>query len=169
MSLIPYGGSSIKSLRDKIKKIKIYFTECLEMTLGKAAFAECQTLALGKDWRSSALGRLLMALCRLFDTRQTCLCRVPSCAECSALGKGAFCREPNFTECDTRQRIQHSAKPRIPVVTVKRRLSTCMVCITLLLQLEPHSRFMHASAGEHTNTNHKEGEEAHKTTHRPAD
>jgi hypothetical protein len=24
------------------KKIKIYFAECLEMTLGKEAFAECQ-------------------------------------------------------------------------------------------------------------------------------
>jgi hypothetical protein len=52
-----------KSLGDKIKKIKIYFAECLEMTLGKASFAECllsgnrqrrlfaecQPLALGKD------------------------------------------------------------------------------------------------------------------------
>jgi hypothetical protein len=50
-------------LGDKIKKIKIYFAECLEMTLGKASFAECllcgtrqrhlftecQPLALGKD------------------------------------------------------------------------------------------------------------------------
>jgi hypothetical protein len=26
----------------KIKKIKMYFAECQEMTLGKAAFAECQ-------------------------------------------------------------------------------------------------------------------------------
>jgi hypothetical protein len=50
-------------------------------------------------------------------TRQTCLCRVPTCAECLALGKGALCREPNFTECDTRQsrlcRVpdkRHSAK-----------------------------------------------------------
>jgi hypothetical protein len=38
-------------------------------------------------------------------TRQTCLCRVPTCAECLALGKGALCREPNFTECDTRQSL----------------------------------------------------------------
>jgi hypothetical protein len=49
-------------LRDKIKKIKIYFAECLEQTLGKVhfaecllcgtrqriLFAECQQLALGK-------------------------------------------------------------------------------------------------------------------------
>jgi hypothetical protein len=39
------------------------------------------------------------------------------CAECSALGKGALCREPNFAECGTRQiflcRVpdkRHSAK-----------------------------------------------------------
>jgi hypothetical protein len=30
------------------------------------------------------------------------LCRVPTCAECLALGKGALCREPNFIECGTR-------------------------------------------------------------------
>jgi hypothetical protein len=50
-------------------------------------------------------------------TRQTCLCRVPYCAECSALGKGALCRDPNFTECSIRQSLlcrvpdkRHSAK-----------------------------------------------------------
>jgi hypothetical protein len=75
------------------------------MTLGKAAFAECQPLALGKDWRPSALGQPLTAFCRVFDTRQTCLCRVRSCVECPALGKGALCREPNFTECGTRQSL----------------------------------------------------------------
>jgi hypothetical protein len=39
------------------------------------------------------------------------------CAECSALGKGALCREPNFTECGTQQSLlcrvpdkRHSAK-----------------------------------------------------------
>jgi hypothetical protein len=41
----------------------------------------------------------------VFDTRQTCLCRVPSYAEYSALDKGALCREPNFTECGTRQSL----------------------------------------------------------------
>jgi hypothetical protein len=42
---------------------------------------------------------------------------VPTCAECLALGKGALCREPNFTECGTRQSLlcrvpdkRHSAK-----------------------------------------------------------
>jgi hypothetical protein len=41
-----------------------------------------------------------------------------SCAECSALGKGALCREPKFTECGTRQSLlcrvpdkKYSAKP----------------------------------------------------------
>jgi hypothetical protein len=29
-------------LGDKIKKIKIYFAECLEKALGKEVFAECQ-------------------------------------------------------------------------------------------------------------------------------
>jgi hypothetical protein len=75
-------------------------------------------------------------LCRVFNTRQTCLCRVVSCAECPALGKEARCREPNFTECGsrqsllcrvptkgTRQRCRHSAKPRIPVVIAGKSLS----------------------------------------------
>jgi hypothetical protein len=31
-----------KSLVGKIKKIKMYFAECPEMTLGKEAFAECE-------------------------------------------------------------------------------------------------------------------------------
>jgi hypothetical protein len=57
---------------------------------------------------------------------------VPSYAECSTLGKGLFAESltlPSaaldkafFAECptkDTRQRIQHSAKPAIPVVIVK--------------------------------------------------
>jgi hypothetical protein len=56
-------------------------------------------------------------LCRVFDTRQTCLCRVLSYAECPALGKGSLCREPDFTECGSRQSLlcwvpdkRHSAK-----------------------------------------------------------
>jgi hypothetical protein len=59
----------------------------------------------------------------VFHTRQKCLCRVVSCAECPALGKEARCREPNFTECGSRQSLlcrvpdkRHSAKPQIPVV-----------------------------------------------------
>jgi hypothetical protein len=46
-----------------------------------------------------------------------CLCRVTPCAKCPALGKEALCREPNFTECGTRQSLlcrvpdkRHSAK-----------------------------------------------------------
>jgi hypothetical protein len=68
-------------------------------------------LSSRQNWRPSALGRPLTALCRepesclcrVFDTRQTCRCRVGSCAECPALGKEARCREPNFTECGSRQ------------------------------------------------------------------
>jgi hypothetical protein len=55
-------GTYHKKFGRQNKKIKIYFAECLEMTLGKASFAEsqvcgtrqrrlfaeCQPLALGK-------------------------------------------------------------------------------------------------------------------------
>jgi hypothetical protein len=34
-------GTYHKKLGDKIKKIKIYFAECLEKTLGEESFAEC--------------------------------------------------------------------------------------------------------------------------------
>jgi hypothetical protein len=82
---------------------KKYFAECLGMTLGKVAFAECllfgtrqrrlfaecQPLAFGKDWRPSALGRPLTALCRApplpsvwhsanVSLSSGVLCRVPS-------------------------------------------------------------------------------------------
>jgi hypothetical protein len=71
-------GTYHKKFGRQNKKIKIYFVECLEKTLGKESFAECpvcgtrqrslfaecQSSALGKDWRPSALGRLLTALCR---------------------------------------------------------------------------------------------------------
>jgi hypothetical protein len=91
-------------------------------TRQRILFAECQPLALGKGWRPSALGRPLTALCRdplcrVFDTRQTSLCRVSSCAECPSLGKDPHCRESSFTECGTRQSLlcrvpdkRHSAK-----------------------------------------------------------
>jgi hypothetical protein len=82
----------------------------------------------------------------VFDTRQSCLCRVPFCAECSALGKVVFAEcltlpsaalgKAFFAECPTkgtRQRSQHSAKPRIPVVTVYhyRNRVLCRVSKTL--------------------------------------
>jgi hypothetical protein len=122
-------------LGDKIKKMKIYFAECLEMKmkmkplcrvpavgfrqrltvvsfgtaadspLPRAPFAECLTL-----------GKLGFAECRpvpsvqhsvkgLFAERLT----LPS----AALGKSFFAECPTK---GTRQRVQHSAKPRIPVV-----------------------------------------------------
>jgi hypothetical protein len=58
------------------------------------------------SFRTAADGPLPRAtFCRVFDTRQTCRCRVGSCAECPALGKEARCREPNFTECSSRQSL----------------------------------------------------------------
>jgi hypothetical protein len=111
-------------LGDKIKKIKIYFAECLEKTLGKESFAECQIVGtrqrrLFAECQPSALGKDFAErhICRVFHTRQTCLCRVGSCAECPALGKEARCREPIFTKCGSRQILlcrvpdkRHSAK-----------------------------------------------------------
>jgi hypothetical protein len=118
------------------------------MTLGKVCFAECllcgarhrTSLPSAIRWLSAKTdGRQLWdgrwrpfaesPLCREFDTRQSCLCRVSPYAECSALGKARFAEclalpsaalgKALFAECptkDTRQRIQHSAKPAIPVV-----------------------------------------------------
>jgi hypothetical protein len=118
------------------------------MTLGKVCFAECllcdtryrTSLPRANGWHSAKTnGRQLWdgrwrpfaesPLCRVFDTRQSCLCRVSFYAECSALGKARFAEcltvpsaalsKAFFAECPTkgtRQRSPHSAKPRIPVV-----------------------------------------------------
>jgi hypothetical protein len=66
---------------------------------------------------SRTAAEALTALCRVFNTRETCLCRVGSYAECPALGKETRCREPNFIECGSRQSLlcrvpdkRHSAK-----------------------------------------------------------
>jgi hypothetical protein len=120
------------------------------MTLGKVCFAECllcgarhrTSLPSAIRWLSAKTdGRQLWdgrwrpfaesPLCREFDTRQSCLCRVSPYAECASLGKARFAEclalpsaalgKALFAECptkDTRQRIQHSAKPAIPVVAV---------------------------------------------------
>jgi hypothetical protein len=84
-------------------------------TRQRSHFAECQSSALGKGWRPSALGRPLTAVCRAPSL--PCLCRVWSCAECPALGKEARYRDPNFAECGSRQSLlcwvpdkRHSAK-----------------------------------------------------------
>jgi hypothetical protein len=58
-------------LGDKIKKIKIYFAECIEKTLGKVCFAECHP---GRH--SAKKCKLIFAECHLADTRQRSLCRV---------------------------------------------------------------------------------------------
>jgi hypothetical protein len=90
-------------LGDKIKKIKIYFAECLNKTLGKASFAECQLrgtpqrigkkslpsvpwAALGKEvpaiWHSAK--RILklkknFAECQITGTRQSVLHTTAEC------------------------------------------------------------------------------------------
>jgi hypothetical protein len=141
-------GTHHKNFERQNKKIKIYFAECPDMTLGKVCFAECllcdtryrASLPRANSWHSAKTnGRQLWdgrwrpfaesPLCRVFDTRQSCLCRVPFCTECSALGKARFAEcltvpsaalgKAFCAECPTkgtRQRSPHSAKPRIPVV-----------------------------------------------------
>jgi hypothetical protein len=109
--------------------------------LGKD-FVECH-LALGKEKSPFAES----PLCRVFDTRQSSLCRVSSCTECSALSKGRFAEcltlpsaalgKAFFAECPTkgtRQRIQHSAKPAIPVVRVAvRKIDLCHLAQKVLV------------------------------------
>jgi hypothetical protein len=138
-------GTYHKKFGRQNKKIKKYFAECLEKTLGKVSFAECpifgtrqrrlfaecQTSALGKDWRPLALGWPLTALCRAPPlpsvSRVFAECGpVPSVQHSvkrhvaesltlpsAALGKACFAECPTK---DTRQRGRYSAKPRIPVV-----------------------------------------------------
>jgi hypothetical protein len=137
-------GTHHKKFERQNKKIKIYFAECLEMTLGKVCFAECllcdtryrTSLPRANGWHSAKTNDRQLwdgrwrpfaesPLCRVFDTRQSCLCRVPFCAECSALGKARFAEcltvpSAALGKCrtkGTRQRSPHSAKPRIPVVS----------------------------------------------------
>jgi hypothetical protein len=76
------------------------FAECL--TLGKLVFAECRPVP--------SVQHLVKGL---FAESLT----LPS----AALGKAFFAECPTK---GTRQRIQHSAKPRIPVVRYDSRLST---------------------------------------------
>jgi hypothetical protein len=89
------------------KKIKIYFVECPTAALDKACSAECQTGGTRLSAKVTAVSfrRRLMALCRVFRTRQRNLCRVYSCAESPALGKHCRYREQDFAECGTRQRL----------------------------------------------------------------
>jgi hypothetical protein len=141
-------GTHHKNFERQNKKINIYFAECPGMTLGKVRFAEClicdtryrTSLPRANGWHSAKTNDRQLwdgrwrpfaesPLCRVFDTRQSFLCRVPFGAECSALGKARFAEcltlpsaalGKEFAECPTkgtRQRSQHSAKPRIPVVT----------------------------------------------------
>jgi hypothetical protein len=92
-------------------------------TRQRRLFAECQPLAPGKDWRPSALGRPLTALCRepplpsVWHSANMYLPSVNLYRVSYTLGKHARYREPSFTECGSRQsrlcRVpekKHSAK-----------------------------------------------------------
>ena len=64
----------------------------------------------------------------MFDTRQSCLCRVSSCTECSALGKGRFAEcltlpsaalgKAFFAECPTKGTRQRIHLCRVPPRTL---------------------------------------------------
>jgi hypothetical protein len=80
-------------------------------TLGKANVRQLPSAADG------ALPRVLF--CRVFGSRQRCLCRESFNAESLALGRDSLCRVPFYAESDTRQRNVcrvpdklHSAKNR---------------------------------------------------------
>jgi hypothetical protein len=82
----------VPTLGSRQRLTAVSFGTAADGPLPSATFAECFTL--GKR-----------------------VCRVGSCAECPALDKEALCREPNFTECGSRQSLlcrvpdkRHSAK-----------------------------------------------------------
>jgi hypothetical protein len=82
-------GTYHKNLGDKIKKIKIYFAECLNKTLGKDSFAECQ----------------------LRGTRQRIGKESLPSVPWATLGKAYFKIKKNFVECQitgTRQSALHT-------------------------------------------------------------
>jgi hypothetical protein len=71
-------GTYHKKFGRENKKIKMYFAECPEMTLGKGWFAECQLVdtrqRIVKAYLSSAaqgtLGKVFFAECQRSGTRQ---------------------------------------------------------------------------------------------------
>jgi hypothetical protein len=85
-----------------LKTLDKGFTEChtRQRRLGK----QCIGKAFFAEYFFSGT-RQTVHVCRVFDTRQTCLCRLWSCAECPALGKSARYREPYFAECGYRQSL----------------------------------------------------------------
>jgi hypothetical protein len=98
---------------------------CRVLTLWHSAKTNDRQLWDGR-WRSFAES----PFCRVFDTRQTCLCREPPVPSIQHSVKGLFVEfltlpsaalgKAFFAECPTkgtRQRVQHSAKPAIPVVS----------------------------------------------------
>jgi hypothetical protein len=123
-------GKALKNTRQRLCRMSHSARGLDIQCIGKAVFAEYFSQALGKeaslpsaDPRPSAKahGRQLydgrwrpFAERHLCRTRQTCLCRELSCAECPALGKPARYRETEFAECGSRQshlcRVRLSAK-----------------------------------------------------------
>jgi hypothetical protein len=81
--MIHVGLHSVRTYHKKfgsqIKKIKIYFVECLMKTLGKDSFAECQLggtrQRIGKESLPSVaqgtLGKYSFAECQRSGTRQS--------------------------------------------------------------------------------------------------
>jgi hypothetical protein len=115
----------------KIKKIRIWFAECPQKTLGKDLLCWvpdiwhstknllCRVPAFGPRQRLTAVScrRALMALCRAPSLSSVSIYRVFLCAECPALGKQSLYRAQDFAECGSRQRRlcrvpekKHSAK-----------------------------------------------------------
>jgi hypothetical protein len=59
-----FGGQNVK-YKNMVCRVSIEDTRCPVFgTRQRSLFAECQSSALGKDWRPSVLGRPLTALCR---------------------------------------------------------------------------------------------------------
>jgi hypothetical protein len=81
----------LNSFRAPKRGLKNFFAECFTLALGKEVFAECFFYTRQSNF---------FAECFLFDTGQ-------------ALGKQGFAECPKK---NTRQSLRHSTKKRIPVV-----------------------------------------------------
>jgi hypothetical protein len=129
-------GTYHKKFGGQNKKIKIWFVECPQKTLGKDPLCQvpyiwhlaknllCRVPTFDPRQRLTAVRfrrpRRPFAerhLCWVFASRQSSICRVFLCAECPALGKQAIYRAQDFAECNSRQSLlcrvldkKHSAK-----------------------------------------------------------
>jgi hypothetical protein len=109
--MIHVGLHSVRTYHKKFgrqnKKIKIYFAECLEKTLGKASFAECPIFGtrqrrLFAECQPSALGERLTAVS--FGTAADGPLPSGTFADCFTLGKRVF------AEWCPVSSVQHSVK-----------------------------------------------------------